>query len=122
MLVNRLKAYLLGLIIPLQSVFVAGRMIHDNVLVAHALFHYLQHRISGRKTECALKLDMQKVYDLAEWEFLIQSLERHDFGGRWIQWIRACIITPTYKVLVNGNRTTWIQPTRGLRQGDPLLV
>lgn len=93
--------FLPDLITPFQSVFVAGRMIQDNVLVDHEVFHYLQHRKGGGETECALKVDMQEVYDRVEWEFLLQSLERQGFGNNGVQWIRVFITTPTYKVLFN---------------------
>lgn len=54
------------------------RKIH-NILIAHQMFHFLKTRKwnrSGRsRTECALKMDMQKVYDRVEWDFLVKVLE-----------------------------------------------
>ncbi|KAA3466947.1 non-ltr retroelement reverse transcriptase [Gossypium australe] len=40
------------------SVFVPSRMIHDNVLVAQELMHYLQCSMNGPNKGFALKLDM----------------------------------------------------------------
>lgn len=92
---NKLKVYLPDLITPFQSDFVASQTIQDNVLVEHEVFHYLQHMVDGRKEECALKVDMHKTYDRVKWEFLLKSLDKRGLVAKWIQWIRACITTPT---------------------------
>lgn len=63
-------------------------MIQDNVLVAHAEFHYLQTRQSKKKVECALNIDIQKVYERIEWYFLIKMMEQRGFQ---IRWVRTCI-------------------------------
>ena len=47
-------------------------------------------------------------------------MEKMGFGGKWLNWIRRCISTTTFSVLVNGTSTGFFQSYRGLRQGDPL--
>lgn len=73
---------------------------------------------SGKDT--ALKVDMEKTYDRVEWEFLLQILIKRGFDLRWVQWIRACITTVSYQVLLNGKKTEVIRPSKGIRQGDSL--
>lgn len=37
-----------------------------------------------------------------------------------MRWIKECISTTTYRVVVNGDRSDIIKPTRGIRQRDSL--
>ena len=68
----------------------------------------------------AVKLDMSKAYDRVEWCFLKETMRRLGFAPRWIQLIMMCVTIVKYVVVVNGNPSGCIQPTRGLRQGDPI--
>ena len=47
-------------------------------------------------------------------------MEKMGFYAKWVQLIMACITTAHFSVLVNGNPTGYILPSRGLRQGDLL--
>ncbi|XP_019197153.1 PREDICTED: uncharacterized protein LOC109191020 [Ipomoea nil] len=120
MIANRLKPMLGDLISESQSAFIPGRLITDNILVPAEVGHFLNRKQCGVAGRGALKLDMAKAYDRMEWPFLKRMLEVMGFDGRWIKLIMTCVTTVSYTVMVNGVSGGQVQPTRGLRQGDPL--
>ena len=65
-LANRLKVILPDIIDESQSAFVKGRMIYDNIMVAHESIHSMMTKSSGRKGWMAAKMDMSKTYDRVE--------------------------------------------------------
>ena len=48
-------------------------------------------------------------------------MRKTGFEEKWIGLIMVCVKTVTYSILVNGEPQGMIHPTRGIRQGDPLL-
>ena len=65
-------------IVP-ECLFVPGRLITDNVLLAYELTHYLNHRKWGKNGVAAIKLDMSKAYDRVEWMFLEKMMTKLGF-------------------------------------------
>ena len=116
-LANRIKRVLDKVISKSQNAFVEGRQILDAVLIANEIVDS-----SLRRKECGLicKLDIEKAYDTISWEFLFQVMGKMGFGGRWMSWIKWCISTASFYVLVNGSAAGFFPRSRGLRQGDPL--
>ncbi|RVW81741.1 LINE-1 retrotransposable element ORF2 protein [Vitis vinifera] len=66
------------------------------------------------------KIDFEKAYDHVNWDFLDHVLEKKGFSPRWRSWMRGCLSSVSYAILVNGNAKGWVKAARGLRQGDPL--
>ena len=116
-LANRIKRVLDRVISKSQNAFIEGRQILDAVLIANEIVDS-----SLRRKECGLicKLDIEKAYDSIRWEFLFQVMGKMGFGGRWISWIKWCISTASFSVIVNGSPAGYFPSSRGLRQGDPL--
>uniref|UniRef100_A0A2N9F1I0 Reverse transcriptase domain-containing protein n=1 Tax=Fagus sylvatica TaxID=28930 RepID=A0A2N9F1I0_FAGSY len=59
-------------------------------------------------------------HDHVNWDCLFFILDRMGFGQKWVRWMKACVSTVRYSVIVNGSPTGFFDSTRGLRQGDPL--
>lgn len=89
-IVNHLKPFLSKLISPFQSVFVLGRLISDNFLVAAEVGHFLHNKRSGKYGFLALKLDLSKAYDYVELRFLEEMLRHLGFVEAWIRLVMAC--------------------------------
>ena len=76
--------------------------------------------MKGKKLWVALKLDMEKAYDRVEWMFLFEALRQLGCHQKWIDWIKECVTTVLYSIIVNDEVSSFFTPTRGIRQGDPL--
>lgn len=118
-LAELLKPWLNDILSENQSAFIHGGLITDNVLIAHELMHFL-HTKNLKNKFMALKLDIAKVFDKVEWKFIDTFMMKMGFCSKWKEWIKICISTVSYSVLINGEPTREIKPKRGLRQGDPI--
>ncbi|RVW28020.1 Polycomb group protein EMBRYONIC FLOWER 2 [Vitis vinifera] len=83
-----------------QGTFVQGRQILDAVLIANEIVD--EKRRSGEE-EVVFKIDFEKAYDHVCWDFLDHVLEKKGFSPRWRKWMRDCLSTVSFAVLVNGN-------------------
>ena len=69
----------------------------------------------------AIKLDLEKACDRLELSFIHKVLQAFHFPPNLIKVIMGCVTTTSISVLVNRGVLDSFNPSRGIRQGDPLL-
>ena len=117
LLANRLKKVRGKVVSPNQNAFVTGRQILDVSLIANEVIDAW-----NKKGENGLicKLDIGKVYDSINWQFMLKVMEKMGFSSKWLRWMWWCISTTKFSVMVNGTPVGFFSSSKGLRQGNPL--
>jgi hypothetical protein len=72
-IVGRLQTLMPNLISEVQSSFVPGRQITDNIIVAQEVIHSMR-KMKGKKGFMTIKVDLEKAYDRLSWKFIRETL------------------------------------------------
>lgn len=56
-------------------------------------------------TRCMINIDLQKIYDSVEWDYLEQVMQELGFPHLYIAWVMKCVRTLNYIILVNVDPT-----------------
>ncbi|CAA0806287.1 Unknown protein, partial [Striga hermonthica] len=115
-----LKGLMPRLIGPAQVSFIPGRHITDNIVIAQELIHTMRN-LSGKKGYMVVKVDLEKAYDYLSWEFLESTLTLAGFPRAFVTSIMTCVTSASMQLSWNGCPSEEFTPTRGVRQGDPIL-
>ena len=117
-LAYRLRDVLDSFICPLQYAFIPRQQMIDSIVMAEEIVAaWWRSGTSG----FLWKVDFAKAYDSIDWRYLWNVLRRREFLEIWVRWMKFCVTTSSYSVLVNGRpQGGWFQPQRGIRQGCPL--
>jgi len=65
----------------------------------------------------ALVIDFRKAFDTVEWDFLIDSLNKFNFGPDFKNWVKIFYKNVKSCVLNNGHASEFFGLERGVRQG-----
>ncbi|GAA0184441.1 hypothetical protein LIER_31729 [Lithospermum erythrorhizon] len=112
-LANRLKQTLQGVIGLQQTAYVPGRSIADGIFIMQEMVCGY-HKKTG-KPRCALKVDITKAYDTIHWDFLWKVMEALSYPTSFINWIKVCVSTAWFSVVMNGSLHGFFKSRRGLR-------
>lgn len=93
-LARRIQLALPHLIDLVQSGFVKGRRIADNIFLTQELMR--GYHKSSPSPRCAMKVDIMKAYDNVRWEFLWDVLATMNFYPTMVKWLQACVTTNHY--------------------------
>ncbi|XP_028549388.1 uncharacterized protein LOC110115858 [Dendrobium catenatum] len=120
-LINRLKPVLSTIISEEQGAFVPGRSISSHGLMAQEMMSKFKY--SNQKYGLmALKIDMEQTYGCMSWETLQEVMNLMGFKKRFITWVVQCIFEPKFTLLMNGNRTRWIDAKKSSRCNDRRIM
>lgn len=75
-LANRLKRVIHIVISKMQSAFIPGRLITENIMIVYEVMHYMKRKNRGNNGWMALKLDMSKAYERAYGIFFYRNTDK----------------------------------------------
>ena len=117
-LAERLRKLLSQIIHTNQSCSVPGRKIISNLILIRDMFDY----ISDKNCPAILvSLDQEKAFDRVDWDFTFKLLDHFGFGENFVAWIKLLYTNISCRIICNGDLTDRFYPSRGVRQGCPLL-
>ncbi|PNH05108.1 Transposon TX1 uncharacterized protein [Tetrabaena socialis] len=114
---NRLQGPLDYLVDALQTAFLDGRWIGENVLYHLGLREYLQQ---SAQPGALLLLDLEKAYDLVDRDWVLTVAQAMGFGAGMRRWLRLLLAPATARACVNGHLSEPFPVRNGLTQGSPL--
>jgi len=64
------------------------------------------------------QIEYEKTYDMVSKSFLFYMMHRLEFCGKWVGWMKSCLESVSFSILLNGSPTLEFKPQRGLREGE----
>ncbi|XP_058776967.1 uncharacterized protein LOC131651319 [Vicia villosa] len=101
-----------------QAAFIPRQQIHNHILLTYELLRGYARK--GGTPNCMLQLDLQKAYDMVDWNALEIIMKEIGLPMQFVRWIMLTVQTVSYRFNVNGVYTKVMPARRGIRQGDPL--
>lgn len=112
LITERMKTVIGRLIKEHQMAFLKDRQIMDAAMLANEL---VDSMVKQNVPDILCKLDIEKSYDRVNWNFLLKVLSDMGFGMKWRNWIKFCVSTVKFSIIINGNPEGFFLLQRGLR-------
>ena len=113
----RLSKVMSSIVNEFQTCAIPGRTIHNNMFLIRDMIDFS----SVNNSSCAfLSIDQEKAFDKVDWDFLMKTLRKLNFGENFLHWITILYNNIQSRVLVNGFLSNSVPISRGVRQGCPL--
>ena len=109
-----MKSLMPKLIGPMQSSFVLGRHVIDNIVITQEAIHSMNNK-KGKVIWMAIKVDLEKAYDRLRWAFFEEMLEVVRIPEKLRKVIMLCITSSSMRMIWNDQTTEEFLPTRGIR-------
>lgn len=118
MLSNWLRGVMGMLVSSTKSVFIHGRKILDNIIIANEC---LDLKRSKKENGVVCKLDMEKAYNRVDWDFLFWVLQSTSFWEKWISLMQGCVVDTCFSILINGTSKGFFKPLEVLDKEIPFF-
>lgn len=89
----------------------------DGAILIHELIHSLHKQ---KSKVLILKLDLTKIFDRINWDFLVCMMEKFGFDAKWTQWILSLTTNPSFSILINGCTKGFFKISCWIHKGDHL--
>ena len=113
----RLRKVLPSIISDVQTGYIEGRFIGENIRMISDIIHFTAEQ---NQEGIALFIDFEKAFDSLEWAFLSKALDVFQFGNDFKNWVRILYSNISSCTINNGYASSWFKLERGIRQGCPL--
>ena len=118
-LASRLQRALAEVIDPVQTAFLAGRRIGENLMLLQSLPAWLRRQRPAAGAVVVL-CDFAKAYDTVSRPFLLRVMERLGAGTPFLRWTATLLRHTRACTVVNGFASKPVAFRAGVRQGCPL--
>ena len=109
-LANILKKVMNSLVNEAQNPFLGGGKILDASLIANEV---IDSMVKKKEKGILCKLDIENEYDRINWKFLFGVLQKMGFRLKLVKWIKQCVTSASFSILVNGSPTGFFKSSRG---------
>ena len=100
-----------------QAGLIPGRLITDQIRLTQMILHYAE---ATEENGMIVALDQEKAYDKISHDYLWLTLDRYSILASFSNTVKSLYESAKSLVIINGERSSYFQVTRGVQQDDPL--